>query len=139
MVFGLQDGNGWEFDVIVFVFIGGVVVFGGIGMVIGLIIGGFVMVFLNNGFVLFGVGVDVVLMIKGFVLLFVVGVDVWNKQQGCFLIIGFFICCFGCKQDLVIDMFDLIKVNYFISQKYEVFVVEEMCGKQGLSCVLYMC
>ncbi|MEV4811664.1 multiple monosaccharide ABC transporter permease [Micromonospora avicenniae] len=85
---GPQDGNGWELDAIAAVFIGGAAVAGGIGTISGSIVGGLVMAVLNNGLQLEGVGTDKVQIIKGLVLLLAVAVDVYNKRQGRFSIIG---------------------------------------------------
>ncbi|MGC4810987.1 multiple monosaccharide ABC transporter permease [Micromonospora sp. DT228] len=85
---GPQDGNGWELDAIAAVFIGGAAVAGGIGTISGSIVGGLVMAVLNNGLQLEGVGTDKVQIIKGLVLLLAVAVDVYNKSQGRFSIIG---------------------------------------------------
>ena len=87
---GGQDGNGWELDAIAAAFIGGTAVAGGVGTVIGAIIGGLVMAFLNNGLQLVGAGADLVQIIKGLVLLLAVAIDVYNKTQGRFSIIGLF-------------------------------------------------
>jgi putative multiple sugar transport system permease protein len=85
---GPQDGNGWELDAIAAVFIGGAAVAGGIGTISGSIVGGLVMAVLNNGLQLQGVGTDKVQIIKGLVLLLAVALDVYNKSQGRFSIIG---------------------------------------------------
>jgi putative multiple sugar transport system permease protein len=85
---GPQDGNGWELDAIAAVFIGGAAVSGGIGTISGSIVGGLVMAVLNNGLQLMGVGTDKVQIIKGLVLLLAVALDVYNKKQGRFSIIG---------------------------------------------------
>jgi putative multiple sugar transport system permease protein len=85
---GPQDGNGWELDAIAAVFIGGAAVSGGIGTISGSIVGGLVMGVLNNGLQLMGVGTDKVQIIKGLVLLLAVALDVYNKSQGRFSIIG---------------------------------------------------
>ncbi|MBM0230916.1 sugar ABC transporter permease [Micromonospora sp. STR1_7] len=85
---GPQDGNGWELDAIAAVFIGGAAVAGGIGTISGSIVGGLVMAVLNNGLQLQGVGTDKVQIIKGLVLLLAVALDVYNKRQGRFSIIG---------------------------------------------------
>ncbi|WP_410821169.1 multiple monosaccharide ABC transporter permease [Micromonospora sp. 050-3] len=85
---GPQDGNGWELDAIAAVFIGGAAVAGGIGTISGSIVGGLVMAVLNNGLQLMGVGTDRVQIIKGLVLLLAVAIDVYNKSQGRFSIIG---------------------------------------------------
>ncbi|MFI7604596.1 multiple monosaccharide ABC transporter permease [Micromonospora sp. NPDC049366] len=85
---GPQDGNGWELDAIAAVFIGGAAVSGGIGTISGSIVGGLVMAVLNNGLQLMGVGTDRVQIIKGLVLLLAVALDVYNKKQGRFSIIG---------------------------------------------------
>jgi putative multiple sugar transport system permease protein len=87
---GGQDGNGWELDAIAATFIGGTAVAGGVGTVIGAIIGGLVMAFLNNGLQLVGAGADLVQIIKGLVLLVAVAIDVYNRSQGRFSIIGLF-------------------------------------------------
>ncbi|MGC4807569.1 multiple monosaccharide ABC transporter permease [Micromonospora sp. DT233] len=85
---GPQDGNGWELDAIAAVFIGGAAVAGGIGTISGSIVGGLVMAVLNNGLQLMGVGTDRVQIIKGMVLLLAVAIDVYNKSQGRFSVIG---------------------------------------------------
>ncbi|MFC3505572.1 multiple monosaccharide ABC transporter permease [Micromonospora krabiensis] len=85
---GPQDGNGWELDAIAAVFIGGAAVSGGIGTISGSIVGGLVMAVLNNGLQLMGVGTDRVQIIKGLVLLLAVALDVYNKKQGRFSVIG---------------------------------------------------
>ncbi|MFI5932332.1 multiple monosaccharide ABC transporter permease [Actinoplanes sp. NPDC051494] len=85
---GPQDGLSWELDAIAAVFIGGAAVSGGIGTISGSIVGGLVMAVLNNGLQLLGVGSDRVQIIKGLVLLLAVALDVYNKSQGRFSIIG---------------------------------------------------
>jgi putative multiple sugar transport system permease protein len=85
---GPQDGNGWELDAIAAVFVGGAAVSGGIGTVLGAIVGGLVMAVLNNGLLLLGVPTDRVQIIKGLFLLAAVALDVYNKRQGRFSIIG---------------------------------------------------
>ncbi|MEV6599634.1 multiple monosaccharide ABC transporter permease [Actinoplanes sp. NPDC051346] len=85
---GPQDGLSWELDAIAAVFIGGAAVSGGIGTISGSIVGGLVMAVLNNGLQLLGVGTDRVQIIKGLVLLLAVALDVINKSQGRFSIIG---------------------------------------------------
>jgi putative multiple sugar transport system permease protein len=61
---------------------------GGIGTISGSIVGGLVMAVLNNGLQLQGVGTDRVQIIKGLVLLLAVALDVYNKSQGRFSVIG---------------------------------------------------
>ncbi|MEU6534519.1 multiple monosaccharide ABC transporter permease [Streptomyces sp. NPDC047000] len=85
---GPQDGLSWELDAIAAVFIGGAAVTGGLGTISGSIVGGLVMALLNNGLQLEGVGSDMVQIIKGLVLLLAVALDVYNKSQGRFSIIG---------------------------------------------------
>ncbi|GGT14288.1 ABC transporter permease [Streptomyces tanashiensis] len=85
---GPQDGLSWELDAIAAVFIGGAAVSGGLGTIGGSIVGGLVMALLNNGLQLMGVGVDLVQIIKGLVLLLAVALDVYNKSQGRFSVIG---------------------------------------------------
>ncbi|GAA0799734.1 multiple monosaccharide ABC transporter permease [Spirilliplanes yamanashiensis] len=85
---GPQDGLSWELDAIAACFIGGAAVSGGLGTISGAIVGGLVMAVLNNGLQLKGVGSDMVQIIKGLVLLLAVALDVYNKAQGRFSIIG---------------------------------------------------
>ncbi|AKU19216.1 sugar ABC transporter permease [Luteipulveratus mongoliensis] len=85
---GPADGNQWELDAIAAVFIGGAAVSGGVGTVTGSMVGGLVMATMNNGLQLKGIGADATQIIKGLVLLIAVALDVWNKNQGRFSIIG---------------------------------------------------
>jgi putative multiple sugar transport system permease protein len=85
---GPQDGISWELDAIAAVFIGGAAVSGGLGTISGSIVGGLVMALLNNGLLLEGVKSDRIQIIKGLVLLLAVALDVYNKSQGRFSIIG---------------------------------------------------
>ncbi|MEV6305472.1 multiple monosaccharide ABC transporter permease [Actinoplanes sp. NPDC051861] len=85
---GPQDGLSWELDAIAAVFIGGAAVSGGLGTISGAIVGGLVMAVLNNGLQLTGTGSDMVQIIKGLFLLGAVALDVYNKKQGRFSIIG---------------------------------------------------
>ncbi|GAA4603407.1 sugar ABC transporter permease [Actinoplanes octamycinicus] len=85
---GPQDGLNWELDAIAAVFIGGAAVAGGLGTIGGAIVGGLVMAVLTNGLQLTGTGTDMVQIIKGLFLLGAVALDVYNKKQGRFSIIG---------------------------------------------------
>ncbi|MEU4424512.1 multiple monosaccharide ABC transporter permease [Actinoplanes sp. NPDC024001] len=85
---GPQDGLNWELDAIAAVFIGGAAVSGGLGTIGGAIVGGLVMAVLSNGLQLIGTGSDMVQIIKGLFLLGAVALDVYNKKQGRFSIIG---------------------------------------------------
>ncbi|GAA2623417.1 sugar ABC transporter permease [Dactylosporangium fulvum] len=85
---GPQDGLSWELDAIAAVFIGGAAVSGGLGTISGSIVGGLVMAVLNNGLQLLGTGSDMVQIIKGLFLLGAVALDVYNKSQGRFSVIG---------------------------------------------------
>ncbi|MDE9364972.1 sugar ABC transporter permease [Luteipulveratus sp. YIM 133132] len=85
---GPFDGTNWELDAIAAVFIGGAAVSGGVGTVAGSMVGGLVMAVLNSGLQLKGIGADATYMTKGLVLLAAVALDVWNKKQGRFSIIG---------------------------------------------------
>ena len=53
-----RAGSGFELDVIAAVFIGGASASGGVGKVIGVVIGAFIMGVLNNGMSIMGIGVD---------------------------------------------------------------------------------
>ena len=68
-------GNGFEFDVISAIVLGGVSVKGGEGDIIGAFLGVLIIGILNNGLVIVGTSEYVQLIIKGFVLLFAVGMD----------------------------------------------------------------
>ncbi|GAB3254888.1 multiple monosaccharide ABC transporter permease [Kineosporia babensis] len=85
---GPQDGLSWELDAIAAVFIGGAAVSGGLGTISGAIVGGLVMAVLSNGLQLIGTGSDMVQIIKGLFLLAAVALDVYNKNQGRFSILG---------------------------------------------------
>jgi putative multiple sugar transport system permease protein len=72
---------GFELDVIAAVFIGGASASGGVGKVVGVVIGAFIMGVLNNGMSIMGIGVDYQQVIKGAVLLAAVFVDVYQKNK----------------------------------------------------------
>lgn len=76
-----RAGTGFELDVIAAVFIGGASASGGVGKVIGVVIGAFIMGVLNNGMSILGIGVDYQQMIKGMVLLAAVFIDIYQKNK----------------------------------------------------------
>lgn len=77
-----RAGTGFELDVIAAVFIGGASASGGVGKVVGVVIGAFIMGVLNNGMSIMGIGIDYQQVIKGAVLLAAVFVDVYQKNKG---------------------------------------------------------
>jgi putative multiple sugar transport system permease protein len=76
-----KAGAGFELDVIAAVFIGGASMSGGVGTVVGVVIGAFIMGVMNNGMSILGIGIDYQQVIKGLVLLAAVIFDVLNKQK----------------------------------------------------------
>ena len=75
-------GNSFELDVIAACFIGGVSASGGVGKVMGVVIGAFVMGVMNNGMSLYGLGIYWQQVVKGIVLLAAVFIDVYQKNKG---------------------------------------------------------
>ena len=67
--------NGFEFDVIIAVLIGGTSLFGGKGTIIGTVIGALIIGVLNNGSVLLGIDSYWQDVVKGIVLVLAVLVD----------------------------------------------------------------
>jgi ribose transport system permease protein len=68
-------GNGFEFDVISGLVLGGVSIMGGSGDVLGAVLGIIVIGLLNNGLILINVSEFYQLLIKGLVLLLAIGLD----------------------------------------------------------------
>lgn len=75
-------GNSFELDVIAACFIGGASASGGVGKVMGVVIGAFVMGVMNNGMSIYGLGIYWQQVVKGIVLLAAVYVDVYQKNKG---------------------------------------------------------
>jgi len=75
-------GNSFELDVIAACFIGGASASGGVGKVMGVVIGAFVMGVMNNGMSILGIGIYWQYVVKGCVLLAAVYVDVYQKNRG---------------------------------------------------------
>jgi putative multiple sugar transport system permease protein len=75
-------GNSFELDVIAACFIGGASASGGVGKVMGVVIGAFVMGVMNNGMSIYGLGIYWQAVVKGIVLLSAVYVDVYQKNKG---------------------------------------------------------
>jgi putative multiple sugar transport system permease protein len=75
-------GNSFELDVIAACFIGGASASGGVGKVMGVVIGAFVMGVMNNGMSIYGIGIYWQYVVKGLVLLSAVYVDVAQKNNG---------------------------------------------------------
>jgi len=75
-------GNSFELDVIAACFIGGASASGGVGKVMGVVIGAFVMGVMNNGMSILGIGIYWQYVVKGIVLLAAVYVDVYQKNNG---------------------------------------------------------
>ncbi len=76
-----KAGFAVELDVIAAVFIGGASMSGGVGMIVGAVVGAFIMGVMNNGMSIMGIGIDYQQVIKGLVLLAAVIFDVYNKQK----------------------------------------------------------
>jgi putative multiple sugar transport system permease protein len=74
-------GNSFELDVIAACFIGGASASGGVGKVMGVVIGAFVMGVMNNGMSILGIGIYWQYVVKGIVLLAAVYVDVYQKKN----------------------------------------------------------
>lgn len=75
-------GNSFELDVIAACFIGGVSAYGGVGKVLGVVVGAFVMGVMNNGMSIYGIGIFWQFVVKGIVLLAAVYIDVYQKNKG---------------------------------------------------------
>jgi putative multiple sugar transport system permease protein len=75
-------GQSFELDVIAACFIGGASASGGVGKVMGVVIGAFVMGVMNNGMSIYGLGIYWQMVVKGVVLLSAVYVDVYQKSKG---------------------------------------------------------
>ena len=73
-------GNGFEFDVISGIVLGGVSILGGEGDVLGAILGVIVIGLLNNGLTLLNVGEYYQLLVKGVVLLLAIGMDSFKRN-----------------------------------------------------------
>jgi putative multiple sugar transport system permease protein len=74
-------GLGFELDVIAACFIGGASAYGGVGKVMGVVIGAFVMGVMNNGMSIYGLGIFWQQVVKGIVLLTAVYVDLYQKSK----------------------------------------------------------
>jgi len=76
-----QAGDLFELDAIAACYIGGVSAGGGIGSVIGVIVGGFVMSSINNGMSLMNLGTHYQYIVRAFILLFAVFFDVYTRRK----------------------------------------------------------
>jgi putative multiple sugar transport system permease protein len=76
-----KAGTNFELDAIAACFIGGASASGGVGTIIGVVIGAFVMGVMNNGMSMLGWDVDRQFIAKGVVLLLAVLFDVYNKNR----------------------------------------------------------
>jgi len=76
-----KAGAGFELDVIAACFIGGASAYGGVGKVMGVVIGAFVMGVMNNGMSIYGLGIYWQQVVKGVVLLAAVYVDLYQKSK----------------------------------------------------------
>jgi len=76
-----QAGNLFELDAIAACYIGGVSAGGGIGSVIGVIVGGFVMSSINNGMSLMNLGTHYQYVVRALILLFAVFFDVYSRRK----------------------------------------------------------
>lgn len=74
-------GNGFEFDVITALVLGGVSVTGGSGSISSAVAGALIIGVLNNGFIIAGVNTYVQQIIKGAILLVAVGFDCIQKRR----------------------------------------------------------
>ncbi|MGO9356984.1 MAG: multiple monosaccharide ABC transporter permease [Xanthobacteraceae bacterium] len=74
-------GLGFELDVIAACYIGGASAYGGVGKVMGVVVGAFVMGVMNNGMSIYGLGIYWQQVVKGLVLLSAVYVDLYQKSK----------------------------------------------------------
>ena len=74
-------GLSFELDVIAACFIGGASAYGGVGKVMDVVIGAFVMGVMNNGMSIYGLGIYWQQVVKGIVLLTAVYVDLYQKSK----------------------------------------------------------
>jgi len=77
-----QAGNLFELDAIAACYIGGVSAGGGIGSVVGVIVGGFVMSSINNGMSLMNLGTHYQYVVRALILLLAVFFDVYTRRKG---------------------------------------------------------
>jgi putative multiple sugar transport system permease protein len=75
-------GTSFELDVIAACFIGGASASGGVGKVMGVVIGAFVMGVMNNGMSIYGLGIYWQQVVKGIVLLAAVFIDIYQRNKG---------------------------------------------------------
>lgn len=73
-------GQGFELDVIASVVIGGTSLNGGVGSMIGMLIGAFMVGAINNGLTILGVEYYYQLMAKGMIILLAILIDRWTKS-----------------------------------------------------------
>jgi len=76
-----QAGNLFELDAIAACYIGGVSAGGGIGSVVGVIVGGFVMSSINNGMSLMNLGTHYQYVVRALILLLAVFFDVYTRRK----------------------------------------------------------
>jgi len=76
-----QAGQLFELDAIAACYIGGVSAGGGIGSVVGVIVGGFVMSSINNGMSLMNLGTHYQYVVRALILLFAVFFDVYTRRK----------------------------------------------------------
>ena len=76
-----QAGNLFEMDAIAACYIGGVSAAGGIGTVVGVVFGGFVMAAINNGMSLMNLGAHIQYVVKALILLAAVFYDVQSRRK----------------------------------------------------------
>ncbi len=77
-----QIGTGFEFDVIIAVFLGGVSITGGEGTLVGTFLGAMIVGVLSNGLNLLGINAFYQYIIKGIVLVIAVMIDMTVKGKG---------------------------------------------------------
>jgi putative multiple sugar transport system permease protein len=74
-------GTGFEMDAIASCYIGGVSAAGGVGTVVGVVVGGFVMCAINNGMSLMNMGTQYQYVVKSVILLLAVIYDVMSRRK----------------------------------------------------------
>lgn len=144
-----NQGEGFELQVIVVVVLGSISLFGGFGIIIGMLLGVLLIVVIQNGLILLYILLFYIQIVIGIIILLVIWLNICIFNLMCFVVKGqlmkglifcyFFLLLVGVSSGYVMIVFGLLLINEMgVILMYE-YILLDVFGKWVLFCCCSDC